>query len=429
MKLFLAGLIAFAAPAAAQTVAIVGGRVATAAGTIDNGTVLVTGGRITSVGAGLAPPPGARVIDARGGWVTAGIFAGFSRLGLIEIDAVDETTDARAGQSPFSAALDIAPGINPRGQNIAINRLEGVTRAVVAPNPGRDIFGGQGAIITTAAGAPPVVRARAFQFVELGERGAELAGGSRPAAFAAFRNGLAEAQRFARAPGGYDEGRSKDSIVTRADAEALVAVVQGRMPVLIRVDRAQDILNVLALRTEFSAMRPVLVGATEGWLVASEIAAARVPVVAQALDDLPERFEQVAATQSNVGRLVAAGVTVALGRVTDEEARQLRNLPQDAGNLVALTRVPGAAGLTHAQALATITRAPATIFGLADHGELAPGRVADVVVWSGDPLELASAPTAVLIDGREQPLVSRQTRLRDRYLGLKPGEKTLHYRR
>lgn len=434
MKRLCALLLLTAAPAAAQTVAITNARVATmaagASGPIEGGTVVVANGRIVAAGAGVAVPAGARVIDARGRWVTPGIFAGFSRLGLVEVDAVVSTEDAEAEDSPFSAAIDVTPGINPRSVNLAINRIEGLTRAVVAPAPGRNqVFIGQGAIITTGAGGETVMRARAFQFAELGERGARLAGGSRGAAFASFRYGLAEARRFAANPAGFTEGRSRESILTRLDAEALVPVVEGRVPLLVHVERARDIVNVIALAREYPALRLVLVGASEGWLVAREIAAARVPVITMALSDLPERFETLAATQSNAGRLVAAGVTVALGLIDDNDTRQVRLLPQDAGNLVALARVPGATGLTHAQALATITRAPAEIFGLAGSlGSLEPGKIADVVMWDGDPLELATAPAMVMIDGREQPLVSRQTKLRDRYLGLRRDGSTLHYK-
>ncbi len=431
MKRLLSLLLIAATPATAQMIAIVHARVATMTGpeTIDNGTVLIRDGRIAAVGANLAVPAGATTIDAQGAWVTPGIFAGLSNLGIVEAEGVEPTNDSSADASPFSAAIDIAPGVNPRSVNIPINRLGGVTRAAVAPASGHDVFEGQGAIIALTA-SNPVMRARAFQRVDLGEHGAKLAGGSRGAAFLNLRSGLHDAMDYARNPAGFQGGREKGSILTRRDAEALVPVVQGRQLLLIDVARAQDILNVLALRREFPALRLVLVGADEGWLVAREIAAASVPVIATALGDLPESFESLAATQSNVGRMVAAGVTVALSGGDGGTSVQPRLLPIDAGNLVAIGRIPGATGLTHAQALATITRAPADIFGVgAQLGSLAPGKIADVVIWSGDPLELASVPTAVFIAGVSQPMVSRQTELRDRYLGLQRGDLTLRYRR
>ena len=139
------------------------------------------------------------------------------------------------------------------------------------------------------------------------------------------------------------------------------------------------------------------------------------------LNDLPASFEQLAATQSNVGRMKAAGVTLAIGMIDDNDTRQAQQTPQMAGNLVALTRMPGATGLSWAEAFAAITSKPAEIAGLGGEiGSLLPGRLADVVIWSGDPLELATAVEKVWIDGVEQDLTTRQTRLRDRY--VKPGE-------
>ncbi len=198
-------------------------------------------------------------------------------------------------------------------------------------------------------------------------------------------------------------------------------VVEGRVPAVVHVERASDITAVLGLRAEFPKLRLVLLGAREGWLVADKIAAAKVPVVTLSLFDLPDAFETLASTRSNVGRLVAAGVTVGFGIFGGNSGAQPRNLPYFAGNAVAQAAVPGGVGLTHGQALAAITAAPAQIFGLADLGTLEAGKRADVVVWDGDPLELTSAPTAVLIDGVAQPMQSRQLQLRDRYRDLTPG--------
>ncbi|MDT7933171.1 MAG: amidohydrolase [Sphingomonadaceae bacterium] len=429
----LALVLTVATPARAETVAIVNAKLAPMTGgtaeTIEGGTLVIRDGRIVSAGTGAAPA-GARTIDAGGRWVTPGIIPALSNLGVSEVfEGVRETDDTRARNAVFSAALDIAVAVNPASIHLPIQRASGVTRAVVTPSPTREIFGGQGAVITLAAGsADPVLKSRVFQVVDLSEDGGQTAGGSRPAAYAIFRNALRDAQDFARNPAAYSGGRERTSILPRRDAEALVPVVSGRQLLLIRVERAQDIRNALKLKNEFPALRLVIVGAAEGWMVAKEIAAARVPVIAYPLKDLPATFDELAATQSNVGRMVAAGVSVALSGLGSGTGEQPRNLPVDAGNLVGLSRVPGAAGLTHAQALAAITRVPAAIFGI-DAGELAPGRAGDVVIWSGDPLELATTPVAVLIGGVEQPLRNRQTELRDRYLGLNPDGLTYQYKR
>lgn len=403
-------------PAMAQSIAITNATLAIGDGSepIRGGTVVLSAGKVVAAGAGIAPPAGAKIIDATGKWVTPGIMSGFSRLGLTEVPAVRETDDTHA-RSAFSAAIDVAPAINPLANPVAINRTSGVTRAVVAPATGTGIFAGQGAVVDLGADMNPVTRARAFQYVEMGEAGAKEAGGSRAAMLLTFRMMLRQAQDYARAPAAYD-GNSRDSLLNRVDAQALVPVVTGAMPLMVHAESARDILAVLALRQDFPALRIILAGATEGWMVARDIAAAKVPVITAGLEDLPSSFEKLAATQSNVGRLARAGVTVAMGMLTGDDALQLRLATQQAGNMVALTKVPGATGLSWGQALRTITSAPAEAVGLGDRlGSLKPGYAADVVIWDGDPLELTSAPVAVWIDGVQQPLDNRQTRLRDRY--------------
>lgn len=426
--LLLATLLA--TPASAATTAITGGRVMTGVGeqVIENGTVIVRDGRIAAVGVGLPVPAGAQVIDAAGKVVTPGLIAGMSQLAVSEVEGVRQTNDTAARGSPFSAALDLAPAVNANTIHFAIDRLGGVTRAVIGPDAGSEIFGGQGAVISLAAAGDPLMKARAFQFIELGETGARLAGGSRPAAWASLANALAEAQRYARNPAAFG-GQTRDALTKRLDAEALAQLIAGQMPAVIHVERASDILEVLKLKDRYPRLRPILIGAREAWLVADRIAAAKVPVVTLTLFDLPDDFETLASTRSNVGHLAAAGVMVALGVFGGDSAAQPRNLPYFAGNAVAQAAVPGARGLSPGQALAAITSNPARIFGLSDLGTLEAGKRADVVVWDGDPFDVISAPTAVLIDGVAQPMTSRQTQLRDRYKDLGRSDLPLQYPR
>jgi len=250
-------LLATAAPAAAQTFAIVNGIVARGDGgePMQGGTVVIRNGKIVAAGSGVAVPPGAQVIDATGKWVTPGIVAGFSRLGLADVDlgtSAEEgggasdtagSADDTSQTGPFSAAIDVVPAINPLHQTIAVNRADGVTRALVAPGSSKTIFGGQGAVIDTGADMEPVTAARRFQFVELGETGAGIAGGSRASAHLLFRNALREAAELARFPHPIvvKGERSDDVLLTRFDAAALVPVLQGRQYLLVHVERASDI--------------------------------------------------------------------------------------------------------------------------------------------------------------------------------------------
>jgi imidazolonepropionase-like amidohydrolase len=426
--ILLAAAVSLAAPASAETIAVTGGMVAIGDGSqpIENGTVLFRDGRIVAAGSNVAVPSGARVLDAKGKWVSAGIVGAYSSLGIEDASGVGESRDVVARNSPFSAAIDVSTAINPNEPQIAIDRQGGVTRALVEPDTSRAIFAGQGAVIDLGGDKDALMRPRLFQYVELGEGGARAAGGSRPAAYAYLHAALAAA-RTPTAAGLVD----RDVLLTRADAAALAPVLTGAQILLVHVERASDIRQVLSLKHDFPGIRIVLLGAAEGWMVADEIAAAHVPVIAAALADLPESFERVAATQSNVGRMTKAGVTVAISLIdaTGGGAQQ-RYLTQFAGNLVALTKVPGMTGLDWGQAFASITSKPALAMGLdGEIGSLRPGRRADVVVWDGDPLELSSAPVAVFIDGIQQSLTTRQTRLRDRYATPQEGALPKAYER
>ncbi|NIJ07813.1 imidazolonepropionase-like amidohydrolase [Sphingomonas vulcanisoli] len=410
-----------AAPLPAATIAFTGGTVALGDGSapIANGTVVIANGRVVSAGANAAVPAGAQVVDVHGKWVTPGLIGALTSIGIQDVEGVSETNDTRSKNSPFSAAIDVSDAIDMTSQTIGVERSGGVVRAFTAADASNTIFGGQGAFVSLASMAEPVIKARLFQYAELGEDSMRSGGGTRPAAHALLRAALAAAKNPALA-----SDLSKDALITRADAAALLPVVEGRMPLLVHVERASDIRQVLRLKQDYPALKLVLVGVTEGWMVAPAIAAAHVPVIAAALVDLPESFESLAATQSNVGRMIKAGVQVALSTIdVTGGGPQQRNLTQFAGNLVALTKVPGASGLDWGTAFATITSKPAAVMGLPDYGTLKPGAHADVVVWDGDPLELSSAPVAMFIDGVQQPITSRQTRLRDRY--AHPGEGAL----
>jgi imidazolonepropionase-like amidohydrolase len=404
--------------AGAQDFAVTGATVAIGDGSapIENGTVVVRGGRIAAAGAGVAVPAGVPVLDGSGLWVSPGIFVQISTLGLWDVGAVADSNDLSAGKSPFNAALDLSSAINPASQHIAVSREGGVTRTTVAPYAATSIFAGQGAVIDLGDDPDAVMQPRAFQYVELGEAGAKLAGGSRVAAYALLRNALREAREYAAR--GSTADRNGDALLTRPDAAALVPMLDGRQKMYVHVERAADIRAALALRQEFAKLDMVLVGASEGWMLAREIAASGVPVIATALGDLPEKFETLGATQSNVGRMKDAGVTVAIG-IFRANGSDPRNAVQHAGNLVALEKIPGASGLGWGEAMAAITSVPAQIAGLGGKaGVLKPGAVGDLVLWDGDPLEVSSAPVRVYIDGVEQPLDNHQTRLKERYRDL-----------
>lgn len=206
----------------------------------------------------------------------------------------------------------------------------------------------------------------------------------------------------------FEQGERRAYALSRLDLEALVPVVRGERPLVVTVHRASDILATLALAREFG-LRLILSGVDEGWIAAGRIAAAGVPVLLNPMDNLPSNFERIGATLENAARLRGAGVTVAF---MTGDAHNARNIRQAAGNAVAY-------GMPWEEALAAMTSVPARIWGIADrYGTLEPGKDADVVIWSGDPLELATAAEAVFIRGEQIPMENRQTKLRDRYRNL-----------
>lgn len=400
---------------AAQPVAIVGEKVwtGTAQGTLTNGVVVIENGRIVSVGTGAAPA-GMAKIEAE--WVTPGLISAFSRTGITEVSGERSANDTGAGSSPFSAALNAADGFNPEATPIAVTRLEGFTRLVVAPDARSKLFAGQGFLADTSGLPGSIFKQRAFAFLVLGERGASLSGGSRPAAWTALRGAFDDVRFFSARYMTHNDG----NVLTRMDAQALMPAVKGDQLILIEARRASDLEAIMDFKQENPMLKIAIVGADEGWRVADRLAAMKIPVIIDAFSNLPSSFSQLGATSENAARLSDAGVTVAIANISDA-SHQARLATQIAGNAVAN-------GLPFDEAMKALTTAPAEIFGMTGLGVLAPGARADVVAWDGDPLEITSAPTAVFIDGVSEPMESRQTKLRDRYLSLDTSERPLAYK-
>jgi len=435
---------ALAAPAMAQTIAITNARIEPVSGpAIPSGTIVLEDGKIAALGAGIAPPAGATVIDGKGGVVTPGLIAPSSNLTASEISGVRETRDDGTG-SALSAAFDIAYSVNPASAMIGLARDGGITASAVTPvlsgagggahehaddgvvedmtagasgSGDPPLFGGQAAFVRLQAGDADLVEgSRLAVTVSLGESGARAAGGSRGASIVLIKSALEDARAFARNRAAFEQGATREFGLSRLDLMALVPVVQGKTPLLVRVHRASDIRLALKLAAD-EKIRIILEGAEEGWVVAPEIAKAGVPVILDSQADLPESFETIGSRLDNAARLHAAGVTVAING-----SRDFNNLRQERLN----AGLAVANGLPYAAGLASVTLAPAKIWGQADRiGSLEVGKTADIVLWTGDPLETTSWADKVFIGGVEQPRDSRQTQLRDRYAapdnGLPPA--------
>ena len=403
----------------AKSIAIVGAKVHTMSsqGTIDNATVLIKNGKIQSVMQGETALAGYEIIDAKGKVVTPGLIGASTSLGLVDVGFSAGTNDSNSSLTSISktgAAFDVSYAINPESSLMAITRIEGVTSAATSMGRTGQLFNGQGALISLGNISDPVIQARAFISTRLGNNGADIVGGSRSVIWVTLEKALAEAKfAMGRSLTPIDEWHGE---LSRADIAALIPVVKGEIPLLVDARRAADIRQVIALKQRQPQLNIVIIYATEGWRVAKELADSNIPVILDPEANLPFGFDQLGSTLKNAGRLASAGVEVSIGI----ETHNIRLARQHAGNAVAN-------GLSWDQGLAALTINVAKLYGIDDKlGSLEVGKIADVVIWSGDPLEITEAAELVLIAGEEIDMHSRQSKLRDRYLKLQT-DKPMQY--
>ncbi len=394
----------------AQTIAITGGTVYPVSGPkIDNATVLIRDGRIAAVGTNVAIPAGATRIDAAGKWVTPGLIEAGGNLGLTEISAVQGTNEAFQRVSEVAASFNVAEGINPASTLIPITRIEGITTALTWPQG--QLIGGQGVMIDLdgATVEAMLVKSPSALLATLSEQSKDEGGGSRAGAAARLRRVFSDALEYSRRRADYTRAQMQQLAAGAADLEALLPVLRGQVPLVVISNRRSDIETALRIAKEYK-LRLILANAEEGWQIADQIAAAGVPVLVQPLDNIPT-YDGLGARYENAVMLARAGVKVV---VIENDTHNARNLRQQAGNAVAY-------GMTWEQALRAVTLSPAEVFGVADrYGSLEAGKVANVVVWTGDPFEFATGVEHVFIRGKEIVLRSRQTELMERYRSLPP---------
>lgn len=373
---------------------------------LDDALVEIRGGKLTRVGAGGSAPAGAEVVEAAGKTLTAGFIDLLTGLGLVEVDLEPSSRHAEhASPSPIRAAFLAADGYDPAASAVAVTRGGGITSVGVVPRGG--LVSGQSAFVDLddAAAPGPVVVQRLALHVSIDDAWQETGHASIGSTLLALRELLDDAREFKKNPGGFDKNQMRKLVASRLDLRAVGDALAGKLPVVFHVDRAADILSVLALARE-NKLRPVIASAAEGWKVAEAIAKAKAPVIVYPLDNLPRTFSARFVRDDNAARLHAAGASVIVSSGETHNARKLR---QVAGNAVR-------AGLPHDAALDAVTRAPARAFGLdARYGSVEPGRVANLALWSGDPFELSTKVEALIVRGKRVSLASRQTALFERY--------------
>ncbi|MCG8464813.1 MAG: amidohydrolase family protein [Xanthomonadales bacterium] len=404
--------LALATPAFAQDVLITNATVHTAQDgrVIENGRVLIRDGRIREVGTSVSAPRGVATFDAAGRHLTPGLFGGVAPAGLVEVSAEDSTTESRLDlsgaphQHPvMRPEFNPIRAYNPHSTPIAVNRVEGVTFGMVGASGGGSLIAGQGQLARFDGSYDPAISGSDTLFMQLGARSKNLSGESRAGQYMLLEQAFDEARADRKSLDG------EVRLMTKRGRGVLAKFLQGGR-VLVSVSRAADILQVIKL-AKANNFKPIILGGSDAWMVADEIAAAKVPVILNPLANLPGNFDHLGARLDHAKLLQDAGVTIAFSLGDAHNSRKLR---QAAGNAVAN-------GLEWEDALAAITSTPAEIFGQGDAvGSIEKGQIADLVLWSGDPLEITSVAEALWMGGQSMPMQSRQTKLRDRYLEQDP---------
>jgi hypothetical protein len=407
-RLLVSLVLAAALPAAAQDLLIRNATVHTvgARGTLKDHDVLVQGGVVRAIAPDIAAPAGATVIDAKGRPLTPGLFGGLTGLGIEEVSGEAATVDANLALGAMVPAddhvvwrpeFDVDVAFNPHSAAIGVSRVEGITHTVLSPGslPGGSFVAGQGSAVLLDGRYDAALPGSRSLFVNLGGGSSPLSGGSRAGQWMLLEQAVAET----RAGSG--------ELLTRAGRAALAPYLAGGR-VVFHVDRAADIRQALSFAKKHG-MRPVIVGGAEAWRVAAAIKAANAPVLLDTLANLPSSFDSLGATLENAARLHRAGVTVGFSQNGDA-THNARKIRQVAGNAVA-NGLPWEAGL------AGLTAVPAQVFGLSgQRGRIEVGQAADLVLWSGDPLEVNTYAEQVWFAGKPASMRSRQTELFERYL-------------
>ncbi|MBN5050131.1 amidohydrolase family protein [Stenotrophomonas maltophilia] len=396
-------LACIAPPAQAQDLLVRGATVATASarGNVEDADVLVQGGIIRAVGRGLSAPAGVPVVEAKGRTLTPALFGGITEIGIEEVSGESSTVDSalKIGEQPLRPEFDVTLAYNPASVLIPVARLDGIGFTALGAATGGGFVAGQGGVVRFDGSADPI-GPRAL-FLRLGAAASELTGQSRAAQWMLLQQMVDEARGLVAAD-------SPHALLTPAGRRTLARYLSGQGRIVVEVDRAADIRQLLRWAAR-EKVKIAIAGGAEAWQLAPELAAAKVPVFVDALGNLPATFDQIGATLENAARLQRAGVAVAFAQ-RDDASHNARKMRQLAGNAVAN-------GLPWADGLAGLTRVPAEVLGVADQiGSIEPGKRADLVLWEGDPLDVAHYAEQVWLGGRAMPMRSRQTELRDRYL-------------
>ena len=402
------------------TYAIRNARIVTVTGpVVENGTVVISNGKIAAVGSSVSVPPGATIIDATGLSVYPGMTDSDTEIGLIEIGSVAGSVDtSEIGDNNANIHVDVA--IHPDSSHVAVARVNGITTVLTAPRGG--LIAGQSAILELDGWTPRemVLKSPVAMHINWpggGGRGFGGEFGGQPRSVTELRReqetqieNLKKILRDAAAYGDAKDARAKDRALPKQDLdlklEALIPVVRGQIPVIINVNLERDIKNAIAFATEMK-LKAIISGGAEAYKVADQLKAKNIPVIVGPVLRIPVKDDDpYDAAFTNAGLLWKAGVKIAF---QTGDSSNVRNLPYNAGMAAAF-------GLPKEEALKAVTIYPAEILGVADRiGSIEPGKIANLIITDGDPLEIRTQIKHVFINGHDIPLTSRHTELYEKY--------------
>ena len=413
------------AAASNETIALKGGKLLTIThGVIENGVVVMQNGRITAIGGvGTNIPSGARVIDVTGMTVYPGLIDSETHLGLTEISADRMTNDTVETSDEIMPHMHVYDAFHAETALIPVDRINGITNAIVAP-AGQDTLPGQDSFIQLAGASATemlMVRDIAMPLNFTGQQRRNQ--NFEQAKFPFTRMGMAtqlrqafiDALDYDQKLAAYEKKKSSSDEKEKDKAgappkrdlklEALLPYLHGKKPVVLAAEEPNDVLTALDLANEFH-LKVILSHVTHSASLLDKIAATKLPVIVGPIYEQPKESERYDAVFSLPAQLARRGVKIAFASF---DAHMARNLPYAAGYAVAF-------GLPAEEALKALTINPAQMWGVdKDLGSLEVGKMGNVVVANGDPLEVKSDVKHVFIQGQEIPLVNKQTQLRDQY--------------
>lgn len=410
IKLFKASLVALAlstvCSANAESLAITNATIHTVTeqGVLTNATVVIDNGKIIAINPDKIDAD--VTFDAMGKTLTPGLIGSMNSLGLVEVNAVSRTRDARDKKADIT--FDASLAFNPRSTIVPYTRKGGITSNVTVPGGGDSMFKGQTFVTDLSGEFDSVFIKENAVIIDLGAKSS----GSRALNLQKLRYKLEDAQKALTKAAEEGKSAKKDTKADdkkktpkelKRDEKIINAILAGDKPLVAYADRATDLLELLKLKAEFN-IDLVIAGGADAILISEQIAAANVPVVFGALDNLPNSFDSLHSSLENTAKLTEAGINVALAV---HDAHNLYQLRFEAGNAIAN-------GLTKEQALAAVTANVADAFNI-NAGRIAVGKKADLVLWSADPFELSTKVDKMWIGGKEYSTQSRQDELRKRY--------------